>query len=76
MPVTGSRRKQAAVIELALVGVWCMSGQPDLARLVARWASKADHDIRNAEAQPSAKPEGRKTIAHGASRRERNARLL
>jgi HEPN domain-containing protein len=26
-----------------------MSGLPDLARSVARWASKADHDFRNAE---------------------------
>jgi len=26
-----------------------MSGQPDLARSVAQWASKADHDFRNAE---------------------------
>ena len=26
-----------------------MSGRPDLAKSVARWASKADHDFRNAE---------------------------
>jgi HEPN domain-containing protein len=26
-----------------------MSGPPDVARSVARWASKADHDFRNAE---------------------------
>ena len=26
-----------------------MSGPPDLARSVAQWASKADHDLRNAE---------------------------
>ena len=26
-----------------------MSGPPDLARPVAQWASKADHDLRNAE---------------------------
>jgi hypothetical protein len=26
-----------------------MSGRPDLARSVAQWASKADHDFRNAE---------------------------
>ena len=79
-----------------------MSGQPDLARSVAQWASKADHDFRNAEYtltlqedcpfdtacfhaqqqgrgmpgrwQPRFKPEGRKMIAHGVSRWERNAR--